>query len=204
MINLLPPDVQRNISYARRNAHIAKWMSGLLIGIAGIGLVTGAGFMYMDRLGKNYAVQAAEAQAALNRQNPALTQKQVEDITSSLKLVVQVLSKEVLFSKLLRQIGASLPPGSVLSGLSINKVQGGIDLIASATDYKTASQVQVNLQDPNNKIFDKADIVSIRCENNSIGNTSNLYPCVVVIRAQFAKNNPFLFINSGTASVVKS
>jgi len=195
MINLLPPDIRQNIMYARRNARLLRWTVGLLIGIVGIGLVIGIGYVYMNKLGKDYATQATQAQADLDKQNPAQTQKEVEDITNSLKLVVQVLSREVLFSKLLAQIGASLPSGSVLLNLSINKLQGGIDLSAGATDYQTASQVQVNLQDPNNKIFDKADIISIQCTTD--GST---YPCTATIRAQFAQNNPFLFINGTSTS----
>ncbi len=175
------------------------WSFGLVIGVFGIVIVAGEGFLYMASLGRNYSVQAMQAQADYNKQNPAAIQKQVEDITGSLKLVVQVLSREVLFSKLISQIGASLPSGSVLLGLSINKVQGGIDLQAGATDYQTASQVQVNLQDPKNQIFDKADIISIRCDGGNTGGSN--YPCTVVIRAQFAKNNPFQFINlPGTAT----
>jgi hypothetical protein len=197
MINLLPPETRKNITYARRNAHLRRWFCGVLVGIAGIALVTGAGYVYMERLGHSYKAQAVQAQADFDKQNPAAIKKQVEDISSSLKLVTQVLSREVLFSKLLSQIGATLPPGSVLLGLSINKVEGGIDLQAGATDYQTASQVQVNLQDPNNKIFDKADIISIRCDNSS---TSGSYPCKVTIRAQFTKNNPFLFINNASTS----
>lgn len=205
MINLLPPDIRENIAYARRNSRLRRWACGILAGILGIVMVTGAGYIYMGRLGRSYNAQAIQAKANFSKQNPAAIQKQVEDITSSLKLVVQVLSREVLFSKLLNQIGASLPQGSVLLGLSINKIQGGIDLQASATDYQTASQVQVNLQDPRNKIFDKADIVSIRCDGgNSAGSA---YPCTVAIRAQFTKENPFLFIKptttTGTTGVSK-
>jgi hypothetical protein len=200
MINLLPPETRKSITYARRNAHLRRWVCGIMTGIMGIAIVSGAGYVYMERLGHNYKVQAVQAQADFDKQNPAAIQKQAEDITASLKLVIQVLSREVLFSKLLNQIGASLPPGSVLLGLSINKVEGGIDLQAGATDYQTASQVQVNLQDPNNKIFDKADIISIRCES---GSTSTSYPCKVTIRAQFAKNNPFLFTSTPTTQVSK-
>lgn len=201
MINLLPPDIRKNISYARRNSRLRKWILSIMAGIFGVVVVSGAGYMYINRLGHNYSQLALQAQTDFNKQNPAAIQKQVEDISSSLKLVVQVLSREVLFSKLLNQIGASLPSGSVLLGLSINKLQGGIDLQAGATDYQTASQVQVNLQDPHNKIFDKADIVNIRCEGASVGNSN--YPCTVVIRAQFNKENPFLFIKNSAAPVVK-
>ena len=88
-----------------------------------------------------------------------------------------------------------MPPGSSLTGLNIAQVTGGIDITAGASDYNTASQVQVNLADPNNKIFSKADIVGINCASGSSGS----YPCTVTIRALFAANNPYLFINSGSA-----
>src|SRR3989304_3430954 len=87
------------------------------------------------------------------------TQKSVQEISDNLKLVVQVLSREILFSKLIKQIGTAIPPSAVLTDLKIAKTSGGIDLTAVAIDYSTATQVQVNLQDPDNKIFDKADLI---------------------------------------------
>jgi hypothetical protein len=111
-----------------------------------------------------------------------------------------VLSKEILFSKLIQQVGAAMPANTSLNGLSINKVQGGIDLTASAVDYTAATQVQVNLSDAQNKIFTQADIVSINCSTGTSSSTQDTtYPCTVTIRALFAKNNPFLFINNTKA-----
>jgi hypothetical protein len=115
----------------------------------------------------------------------------VEAISNNLKLVVKVLSREVLFSKLLTQIGSTLPKGAVLTSLNIAQTTGAIDLEAGAIDYDSAAQIQANLRDPNNKIFSKADLVSIQCTGSSA------YPCKVQIRAQFASNNPYLFINNG-------
>jgi hypothetical protein len=88
-----------------------------------------------------------------------------------------------------------MPANANLTGLDINGVQGGLDITANAADYKTATQVQVNLSDPANKIFEKADIVDIKCDGSANAN----YPCQVTIRALFAKNNPFLFINNRAA-----
>lgn len=142
--------------------------------------------------------QIAETQAQLKVQKLEETQKRVQDISSSLKLVLQVLAKEVLFSKLLRQVGAAMPPNTVLMNLSINKLQGGIDLQAGATDFQAATQVQLNLADSQNKIFSKADIVGIQCNSASASTpVAAKYPCTVTVRAQFAQNNPFLFINNG-------
>jgi hypothetical protein len=51
--------------------------------------------------------------------------------------------------------------------------------------------LQVNMSDPNNKIFSKADIIDIRC---STGDTKDAYPCTVSIRVEFGDSKRFLFI----------
>ncbi len=200
MINLLPPDAKQSISYARRNTRLRSWCTALFMSILLIGGIVAAGQVYMQQSIKTYSNQVEQSTQQLETQDLTATQAKVKELTNSLKLVVQVLQREILFSKLLRQVGFALPNGSVLSGLSINAVQGGIDLQASAADYQTATQVQVNLQDPNNKIFEKADIVNVQCGTSS-NSTAPDYPCSVQIRALFAKDNPFSFITkSGTAT----
>jgi Tfp pilus assembly protein PilN len=203
MINLLPPEIKINISYARRNTMLRKWAFALLIGIGVISSTIFIGNLFLRQSTHSLASQVEQGTEQLKIQKLEETQKQVEGISSSLKLVVQVLSREVLFSKLLQQIGSVMPSGAVLTNLSINKLQGGLDLQAAATDYQTATQVQVNLQDPANQIFDKADIVSIQCTSNqtTTGGIADQYPCTVQVRALFAKNNPFLFINNKTGGV---
>jgi len=94
-------------------------------------------------------------------------------------------------SELLQQVGAVMPSGSSLSSLTVNKFEGGIDLSVQSKDYQTATQIQVNLQDPNNKIFDKVDIININCGASSPGSP---YPCTGTYRALFAKENPFMFL----------
>lgn len=202
MINLLPSDVKESFAYARRNTALRKWCIALFVSILAIAGIVLAGQVYMQRSINTYAVQVQQGQEQLEDQKLTETQTKVRDLTNSLKLVVQVLSREILFSKLLRQIGAALPNGAVLTDLSINDIQGGLDLRASATDYQTATQVQLNLQDPNNKIFEKADILNVQCtEGATANNTASAnYPCTLQIRALFASNNPFSFIPNQQAA----
>lgn len=206
MINLLPPNVKENIVYARRNTQLRKWFIALLISIVGIIGLIGAGHTYLQQSINSNTRLVQKGNENLQSQKLEDTQKKVQDLTDNLKLVVQVLQREVLFSKLLSQVGAALPGGSVLTNLNINKVQGGIDLQAGTKDYQTATQVQVNLQDPRNKIFDKADIVNIQCSNVSTPSADpikNQYPCTVQLRALFAKNNSFSFIDSSKSTGAK-
>lgn len=191
MINLLPPDVKSNILYARRNTVLRKWIIALLCVLIGMFVFLAAGHFYITSTTKKFSVQVAEAEASLQAQKIEETEKRLQDLSNNLKLIIQVLQREVLFSKLLRQVGAVMPPGSVLSSIELSKIEGGIDLSAEAQDYRTATQVQLNLQDPSNKLFDKVDIIQVNC-----GATEGRYPCKITLRAQFAKNNPYTFISN--------
>jgi hypothetical protein len=193
MINLLPPDIKQDITYARRNRRLVRWIVALLFLIGGVASITIFGQLYINRAATSHAVQVEQSRQQLKLQQLEETQAQVENISSSLKLAVDVLSREVLFSKLLRQIGAAMPAGATLSGISIEKIEGGLDLTAAAADYRSASQIQVNLQDPANQIFEKADIDNITCEYDNPPDPR--YPCNITIRALFGDNSPFLYIS---------
>lgn len=196
MINLLPPDRKENVLYARRNTKLIGWVIGLVFSLGLIAVIVFFGGLFIDRSIEQNSKQVAAARERLDETEVQETKARVEEISSSIKLATQVLGKQVLFSKLLQQIGSAMPGNSILTGLSINQLEGGIDLRAVATDYNAATQVQLNLSDPENKIFTSADIVSISCT----GDTDEKYGCDVVVRAEFSKdNNPFMLINSRAA-----
>ncbi len=191
MINLLPTQVKEDFQYAHRNTKLSGWATALLVALFGALLITIVGFLYLERSISNQRQAVEVARSNLNAKELVETQKKVEEISTNTKLATQVLSKEVLFSDLLRQLGATLPANTALTQLKIDQVQGGITLTATASDITSATQIQVNLQDPTNKIFEKADIESIDCTEPT---PDQLYPCTVQIRALFAKDNPFLYI----------
>ncbi len=193
MINLMPPALKTEIIYARRNNKLLRWLSAVVVTIVGVGLVIAFGQLYMRRAIVSYSLQVQKAQEQLKEQKLEETQVKLESISSNIKLVVQVLQREIMFSKLIQQLGASIPEGVALSDLQIDKVQGGLALRAVARDFESATQLQINLSDPNNKIFENADIENISCNQ---AESNPRYPCVVQIRALFTQDNPFLFINS--------
>lgn len=198
MINILPRDVKDNYGYARRNLILRRWIFAILIAFIGLLAISTYGMLALQQSTRHYEEEIATTQQIFKDEKYAETQKTVEDMSSNFKLVVKVLGQEILFSELLKQIAKAIPANANLTGLNINQTQGGIDISAVATNYNTASQVQVNLADPSNKIFSRADIVSINC--NSDNAASSQYPCSVNVRALFSANNPFLFINSKKAT----
>lgn len=197
MINLLPPDLKQNYSYAHRNTGLLRTLMMFGLSIVGLAVIAAAGFMYLHQTSNAYASEAANREATLKNQNQGQVIKQVQDISNSLKLAVQVLSKEVLFSELLKQLAVITPTNASLTGISIIQVEGAVDITAKTTDYAAATQLQINFTDANNKIFSQADIVSVTCTTDT--DTPTKYPCTAVIRALFVKDNPFLFINDKKA-----
>ncbi len=196
MINLLPPGLKTDYHYARRNVVLRKWVAIFLVGLIGLGAIATYGLLTLRQSSLQYSNKIAATEAAFQKEKFMATQQQVKDISNSFKLVVKVLGQEVLFSQLLKQIATVIPVNSSLTGLNINQTQGAIDISATATDYNAATQVQINLADPKNKVFSKADIGSISCNSDTTTTTNSFYPCNVTVRALFAANNPYLFINS--------
>lgn len=202
MINLLPLKMKQNYRYARRNRRLMYWIVAVLVAIIGVAAITTAGILMMNRSIDQNKADIATIEARLTNQDVTGTQKEIGEISNNLKLMVTVLSKEVLFSKLLVQLGNIIPPNVVLTNLSISQTEGAIDITARAADYNAAAQLQANLADPSNKIFSKADIVNITCSSTPGSNNNkatSAYPCTVTLKALFSSDNPFLFINTPKA-----
>jgi hypothetical protein len=197
MINLLPAETRKDMLFARKNSSLSKWLIYFIFVLIITLLIIFGGVFYLSQTTKSLEKKTAEARQLLQSQNIDGTQKEIESISNNVKLTTQVLSREILFSKLLNQLGSALPSNTALQQLQIDKVQGGITIIAQAKDINSATQVQVNLQDPKNKIFEKADIESISCDSDKTKN----YPCLVQVRALFSKDNPFLFISPAQKGV---
>ena len=192
MINLLPFELKKDISYARKNTKLRRWIVASAVALAGMGIIIAGGLFYIHNSTKSLTVKLEESKKTLKIQNVEQTQKRVEEISANTKLATQVLSREILFSKLIKQLGSALPASTALKSLQIDKLQGGIQLNAAASDFNTATQLQLNLQDPKNGVFEKADIDSINC--GSTTDESAGLPCDVTIRALFSKNNSYVYI----------
>lgn len=192
MINLLPPELKEQYVFARRNTALRKWATALTFGLAGVVIVTFAGLFLMQQSIVSHRSDIAAIEQRLGDQKLEETRAHAKEITDSIKLAVDVLSREILFSQLLSQIAKVIPQSANLTDLTISQARGAIELKAEAVDYTSATQLQVNLQDPGNKIFSKADIQTISCNAGAPGSK---YPCTVTIKALFNDNNPFLFIN---------
>ena len=197
MINLLPPELRSSYHYAHSNTILLRWVIAGAFAIGGLLIIGLSGILYTQQTTKSLDTQVSDLQSTLEEPDLDKTKAETENISGSIKLAVTVLSKEIMFSKLLEKLGNITPNNTSLTDLNISQEQQGVDITAQTTDYNAATQLQINLSDPANKLFEKADIVSITCNSSQTSEEVDArYPCTAVIRALFVKDNPFLFINN--------
>lgn len=191
MINLLPTDYGASLRYAHFNSIMRRRLAASVLASGGLVLIMVVGWVYINQQNKNLAHNIDSVNQQLQAQDLAGTQKKAKDITNNIKVINQVLSREIRFSDLISHIGSVMPPGTVLSSLTINKADGALDLSATARDYTSAAQIAVNLSDPKNKIFDKVDIVNISCSSTP----GSVYPCSATFRTLFSNTTKSQFLN---------
>lgn len=200
MINLLPPDQKRALIFARRNTRLRKGVVGMSIGVGLLLLVAGGNLLLLHREAASYRDNIAAIEQELKQKDEANTIKRMDEISGNLNLVIKVLSGQVLFANLFQQVGSAMPNGSILQNLALTgDMTGGVDLQIGSVDYDTGTQVLLNLQDPDNKIFEKADLVSLNCAERTAENGP--YYCTGKIRATFQKDSQFSFLKQQTAQI---
>ncbi len=212
MINLLPPDYKKSLLFARRNLRLRKYVVasfGILLVLIGIILV---GHMYIADTENAVKNDIQTTQGIVDSGERTKAQTDAEDMSASVKTTTLILGHQVMFSKLIQKLGNVFPPGAILLDIQLSKVEGAIDLHLRSKTYSQATQVQINLQDTKNALFEKADIISISCVPNDSStattktseyDSSKEYPCEINIRALFKQGASFLFQTSPTASGAK-
>jgi Tfp pilus assembly protein PilN len=192
MINLLPHDYKLKLRYGRLNLRLARWLVVGLAMIAGLVLILGAGWLYMNKQISDLDSSIASTQQQLDSQHLEQVKKQADEISQNVKVINQVLHKEIRFSSLIDEIGKVMPSGTILNSLTLSdKVSGSVDLNVNAESSTAAAQMAINISDPKNKLFAKADIINVNCTSQGKD-----YPCTVSLRALFDPKTAERFINA--------
>jgi hypothetical protein len=193
MINLVPPVYKAEIIYSRKNKKILNWVVSMVFVIVAVVGLAIFGQFYINKNVNNLQKVAGITKERISSQDLESTQKEMEQLSSNFKTIIQLLSKQLLFSKILDKTGSIMPTGTALSGITIATNDSSIDLQVLGVDKNSTTQAFINISDPKNGLFDKADLVSITCSTqNSIAN----FPCQAQIKATIKNDSSFYFINS--------
>lgn len=203
MINLLPDVVKEEIVFGRRNLVLRRWILLVFIVVIGVGAMGVIGNMYINKNIKTMQSVAEITQARISSQNLESTQNDIKNLSNNFKTVTQLLSKQLLFSKLFVKIGGIIPNGAILSGITINDINSALDLNIASLTKDAANQSFINISDTKNGLFDKADLISINCSASTEKITTK-YPCTANIKVVMKADSSFYFLNSITGSGAKN
>ena len=199
MINLMPDDMRQEINYARRNYLLLKWMSAIFVVIVFVGLMTIFGQYYIKGNTQNLQKTAEITEARINSHNLSSTRTSIQNLSNNFVTITQLLKKQLLFSKMFVKIGSIIPQGAILRGITLSPTtSAAIDLNVIAVNREAATLAFVNISDPQNGLFDKADLLSVSC-NDITAQTEALsakYPCSSIIKVVIKTDSSFYFLNS--------
>ena len=199
MINLMPDDMRQEINYARRNYLLLKWMSAIFVVIVFVGLMTIFGQYYIKSNTQNLQKTAEITEARINSHNLSSTRTSIQNLSNNFVTITQLLKKQLLFSKMFVKIGSIIPQGAILRGITLSPTtSAAIDLNVIAVNREAATLAFVNISDPQNGLFDKADLLSVSCNDITAETeaSSAKYPCSSIIKVVIKTDSSFYFLNS--------
>lgn len=205
MINLLPGGIKEEITFGRRNRLLLRWLFVVFMVIATVAAMTVFGQFYINRNIHSLQAVAKVTQERIANQNLASTQKDIQSLSNNFTTVTQLLGRQLMFSKLFVKIGSIIPNGAILSGITLSTSSSAIDLNVIAVNREAATQAFVNISDPKNGLFDKADLISVNCTTGSANTTASAskYPCTAMIKVIIKNDSSFYFLNSITSGAKK-
>jgi len=118
MINLMPDDAKKEIRAARLNVILARYIVVILIAAGFLALLLAGSSIVLTQT-KESAQRLIEANST-KADVYSTTKSQVQALSASLSETKNILDQEVLYSKVLMNIGQQMPPGTVISSLSLN------------------------------------------------------------------------------------
>lgn len=191
MINLMPSTIKTERSYGRSNVILMRWTFQISVAFVILTIVLLSGYSFMVSAQKSVNANKSKVEESIKSEKLDTTEKEYDAFSSNVQTVTQILSKQVLYSSLLQQIGSVTPLGATLSSISISSTSNALDLNFNISSADVAPILQLNLQDEKNQLFQKADIIQVNCQQSN-----GVDKCTAQLKAEYRKDAKFLFINT--------
>lgn len=180
MINLLPYETKRQLSAARSNMILVKYLITIFIAIIFLGmLILGSYYILLD---SKKTAEAAIVKVQTSNASYSPSASTSSSFNSDLKIADQILAQQTSYSTLLLELANSIPADTILeSPIIINRTTIDSPLILKAySKNSTDDTLSKSLQ--NNKTFKNYSLKSLN--NNS---TLKGYPYSVTFSVSINK-----------------
>lgn len=198
MINLLSPTQKGDIRAARLNVRLrraALLCLGALLIILGI---YGVGFFFVQGDRTTADKELAASKLATEDKNYKKVVTDAKAYKTNLTVAEKVLTSGVSYSSFVVETARLLPPGTVLTGLTLSNLgapatganaatANTLTILARTTSYDVSLQLQKSLED--SELYEKVSIsdVSILAENARLTNSDKKYPVSMTVKARISK-----------------
>jgi len=175
MINLLPDDVKKQISAARTNIMLVKYI--IVLGFAIAFLALACTMTYLLLINNKTIAEKIIENSQFKNTPYSLAKKQESSLRTSLSTAKSILDQQILYSNVITGIGAALPTGIVLDTLSLNSSTFGtpITIKAYARSADDVTKLKENFQ--NSTLFSNFSVTSLTTNQSD----SSGYPVTISI-----------------------
>lgn len=146
MINLLPPELKKQIKAAKNNSLLMRYCVLSIILLFLLSAMIGGVYLMMDQSKKSAETTIEESNT--KRASYAKVQQEVDNFQKNLATAKTILDKEVKYTNVTLKIAQSLPPGIVLDSLQLDATSFGqpITLNAKGKSYDDALSLKSSLE----------------------------------------------------------
>lgn len=155
-------------------------------------LTIGFGIFYINQKANNLNRLVTISEQRITDQDLESYQKKAESFSNSLETAVKLLKDQLLFSKIIRTIGATLPPNTNLEKLEYGLDNTVLTLNINAPDQNTISVAYKNILDRGNSedsLFSKADLTKVICNPDK-------NQCTGTVIVLLNKNSNYYLLNN--------
>lgn len=186
MINLLPPDLKGELRAAHANVVLRKYFTTSLIALTAIVIIFGSAFYINYTNTQGYKLLLAESEQ--NLASLKGTRAKTKTYNTNLANARQIFANEVKLSETIDQLSSLLPPGSVLSDISlgVQQLKKPISIVAQVDTLEKAAVLKRNFEDSG--LFTTVvlkDVISSQASTVAYPYTANLE---VVLKPKATKN----------------
>lgn len=191
MINLIPSETKRQLRAARMNSVLLNYCILLLLAALSIASVFGVGFWLT--FNEHQSADASRQQGEQAAAAYATTRQVAESFKNDLKQAKTILGSQVSMYNLITRIAALVPPGVILSNLSLDTNATSttpLAISAKAKNYDGIIRLKNNLI--TSHVFDSVSIINttnspVDPRQDPVGAA---YPIAANLSAQLSKQTP--------------
>lgn len=183
MINLLPPDTKKQIRAARMNVVLSRMVT--VLGLSLIVMVVGfGGALYITTQQHDAALKSAPKDSPTAQ----ATKQKAQDFAENLKAAKSILESQISYTTFLTELTNTLPPHTVLTGITLTRQSFGSQMTLSALAGSTNDAINLKSALAKSGLFTNVSFQNL-ADNSAAGSP---YHQTVTLSGTLTANPPII------------